>query len=67
MVSLTIQITHPDVMRGDARTSIYNSIAQSMYALGPEWNHRLTTMHNGSLSINFERIGEQVASLPLVT
>lgn len=56
MVSLTIQITHPDVMRGDARTSIYNSIAQSM-----------TTMHNGSLSINFERIGEQVAGLPLVT
>lgn len=54
-ITLTIQISHPDVVCGDRRTAIYNSVAQSMEALGPEWNHVETTVSNGNLVINFHR------------
>lgn len=52
-ITLTVHITHPDVVRGDARTSLYNSVAQTLEVLGPEWNHHITTMTNGNLFIEF--------------
>lgn len=53
-ITLTIHVSHPDVVRGDARTALLNSIAQTLEALGPDWNHRMTTASNGNLVINFE-------------
>lgn len=55
MITLTIDITHPDVIRGDARTSLYNSVAQSMEALGDEWIHHTTQAKDGNLKIHFVR------------
>lgn len=53
MITLTIHITHPDVVRGDARTAIYNSVAQTLEALGPDWNHVITQAVNGNLIVKF--------------
>lgn len=66
MISLTVHITQPDVVRGDARTAIYNSVAQTLDALGPEWNHKLTLTENGSLKILYERNGGslEIESIP---
>lgn len=55
-ITLTIHITHPDVVTGDARSALYNSIAQTLECLGPDWTHRITTVSNGNLLINFERM-----------
>lgn len=52
-ITLTIHITHPDVVRGDARTAIYNSVAQTLEALGPDWNHVVTQATNGNLVVRF--------------
>lgn len=54
-ITLTINISHPDVVTGDARTALYNSVAQTLEVLGPEWTHRCTSMTNGNLLINFYR------------
>lgn len=54
-ITLTIEVSHPDVVSGDARNALYNSIAQSFEVLGPEWTHRFSHSANGSLTINFER------------
>lgn len=57
-ITLEIHVTHPDVIRGDARTSLYNSVAQTLDALGPEWTHITTQMANGNLLIQFRRFTE---------
>lgn len=64
MISLTVHISHPDVVCGDARTALYNSIAQTFEVLGPEWTHKVTTMNNGNLIIYFERIKGDDTPLP---
>lgn len=54
-ITLTIQVSYPDVITGDARTVLYNSIAQSFEVLGPEWAHRFSHSIDGSLTVHFER------------
>lgn len=60
MITLEIHVTHPDVVRGDARTSLYNSVAQTLEALRPEWNHVTTMMENGNLLIQFKRLPDPI-------
>lgn len=54
-IFLEIHLSHPDIVTGDARNLLYNSITQTIEVLGPEWNHTVTTTSNGNLSIRFEK------------
>lgn len=54
-ITLTIEVSHPDVVNGDARNALYNSVAQSFEALGSDWVHKVTHSQCGSLCIRFER------------
>lgn len=63
MITLTLHISHPSVIRGDDRTHLYNSLAQTLDALGPEWNHLATTMDNGNLLIHFNRTRSVIAGV----
>lgn len=61
--TLTIQISHPDVVTGDARIGLYNSIAHTLDELGPEWTHRLSHSDRGKLVMYFVR-GSAVKPVP---
>jgi hypothetical protein len=54
-ITLTIHVSHPDIVTGDARNALYNSIAQSFEVLGPEWTHRFSHATDGRLIVHFER------------
>lgn len=54
-ITLTIEVSHTDVVNGDARNAIYNSVAQTFEALGDEWTHKATQTQGGNLCIQFER------------
>lgn len=52
-VYLTLHIHHPTVIRGDDRLRIYNTLNQTMEALGDGWKHQITRAEDGNLLIRF--------------
>lgn len=55
-ITLTIHISNPEVVCGDARTSLYNSVAPALEALGQNWHHVITQTDKGNLLIEFQML-----------
>lgn len=54
-ITVTISISEPDTITGDARHDVLNSIAQTLEVLGPEWTHIVTYTATGTIEIRYTR------------